>query len=277
MIQGKPSSLVLAAALVMQAAAAPNIIFFLSDDHAPHAISSLRPHLPAYGGHIANPTPNIDRLADAGVMFSNTFCENSICGPSRAAILTGKFSHLHGYLGNQPGLGSFNPAQRNLAAMLRDGGYDTGLFGKWHLRVDPLGFNTYAFHDSASQQGNYYQPVYRAPSGNFTTPRGTYCSDFTADLSLDWLGGSVNLGGTPHTRDPGKPFALFCHFKAPHRPWIPGPAELGLWRDFEGDPAPDTGLDPTWGEPATLQEAAASWPGRSDVLDRNRMTIQSHQ
>ncbi|MCP5538426.1 MAG: sulfatase [Akkermansiaceae bacterium] len=261
--------------------AKPNIIFILSDDHAPHTISGLRPHMTAYGNHITNQTPNIDRIGDEGVIMANTFCENSICGPSRAAILTGKFSHRHGYFGNASGLGGFDPAQQHIGKLLHSAGYDTGIFGKWHLKnggsmATPTGFNTYALHNTSSDQGNYYRPSYATPSGTHLTAVGTYCTDYTTDMSLAWLDGSVTLNGTVHTRDTAKPFALFCHFKAPHRNWIPGPDELDLWRDFDGSPGNDVGLDPTWPEPSTLFEAAASWPGRSNVIDRNRMTVQSH-
>jgi len=265
--------------LAVHAHAAPNVIFILADDHGPNAISSVRPHLPAYGNHLQNLTPNLDRIATHGAIFSNTYCENSICGPSRAAILTGKYSHINGNFGNATG--GFDPNQQHLAKLLRDGGHDTAIFGKWHLKFNgsnatPTGFNTFAILSSAEGQGHYYAPVYNSSVGNLNAPTGTYCDNLATDWSLDWLNGSVTLDGTPQPRDTSKPFALFCHYKAPHRSWIPAPEEIGLWRDFDGSPGNDVGFDPTWPAPATLHEAASSWPGRSNAIDNNRMTIQSH-
>jgi len=108
----------------------PNIVFIFSDDHAPHAIS-------AYGSRI-NRTPNIDRIANEGAIFLNSFCTNSICAPSRAVVLTGKYSHVNGKVDNSST--PFDASQPTFNKYLQDAGYQTAMIGKWHLIADPEGF-----------------------------------------------------------------------------------------------------------------------------------------
>lgn len=178
-------------------ASKPNIVFIMSDDHAAHAIS-------AYGSRI-NKTPNIDRLAKEGVRLANCFCTNSICTPSRAAILTGQYSHKNGvYTLND----KLDPARDNVAKRLREQGYQTAMIGKWHLQTDPSGFD---YWNILPGQGLYYDPVF-IENGERKKHQG-YCTDLIGDLTLKWL----------EQRDPHKPFFLMCHHKAPHRPWQPGP------------------------------------------------------
>jgi arylsulfatase A-like enzyme len=175
----------------------PNIIFIMSDDHAAHAIS-------AYGSRI-NRTPNIDRLAKEGVRLTNCFCTNSICTPSRAAILTGQYSHKNGvYTLND----SIDPARDNVAKRLREQGYQTAIVGKWHLQTDPTGFD---YTNIVPGQGLYHDPVF-IENGQRKKHEG-YCTDLIGDFTLKWL----------EQRDPDKPFFLMCHHKAPHRPWQPSP------------------------------------------------------
>ncbi len=204
---------------VMSAAGArsrPNIIFIMSDDHAAHAIS-------AYGSRI-NKTPNIDRLAIGGMKLNNCFCTNSICTPSRAAILTGQYSHKNGvYTLNDKLDGSRN----NVAKELQAAGYQTAMIGKWHLVNTPTGFDHW---NILPGQGAYYDPEFITAAGR--KKYTGYCTDLIGDFSLEWLKG----------RDKTKPFFLMCHHKAPHRPWQPSPKYAKL---FEGIdiPEPDNLLD----------------------------------
>ena len=129
----------------------PNIVFLFSDDHACNAIS-------AYGSKI-NHTPNIDRIAREGVIFRNNFCANSICAPSRATILTGKHSHLNGQMTNGD---KFDSMQITFPKLLQQAGYTTAIFGKWHLKSDPTGFDEWMVYPN---QGNYYNPDYLTSEG----------------------------------------------------------------------------------------------------------------
>ena len=129
----------------------PNILFIFSDDHAAQAIS-------AYGSKI-NKTPNIDRIASEGAIFVNSFCGNSICAPSRATVLTGKHSHIHGMMSN---LTSFDHSQQTFPKLLQKGGYQTAIIGKWHLEGEPAGFD---YWDILGGQGSYYNPEFRSARG----------------------------------------------------------------------------------------------------------------
>ncbi|MEO5802525.1 MAG: sulfatase [Verrucomicrobiota bacterium] len=172
----------------------PNILFIMSDDHAAHAIS-------AYGSKI-NKTPNIDRIAKEGMRFSNCFVVNSICTPSRAAILTGKYSHINGV----PVFNRFDGGQWTVAKELQKAGYHTGIVGKWHLQSDPTGFD---YWNILPGQGKYYDPDF-IEMGVRKKKKG-YVTDITADISREFL----------EKRPKDKPFFLMCHNKAPHRPWEP--------------------------------------------------------
>jgi arylsulfatase A-like enzyme len=172
----------------------PNILYIMSDDHAAHAIS-------AYGSRV-NQTPNIDRLASAGMRFEHCFCVNSICSPSRATILTGKYSHLNGV----PTFNRFDGSQPTVAKYLQKAGYYTGMIGKWHLGSDPTGFDQW---EILPGQGVYYDPTFVSAGGRRQI-KG-YVTDIITDLSIDFL----------KNRPTDRPFFLMCHHKAPHRPWQP--------------------------------------------------------
>ena len=174
----------------------PNILFIFSDDHALQSIG-------AYGSKI-NKTPNLDRIAKEGGVFINSFCANSICGPSRACILTGKHSHKNGFLGNFSK--KFNGAQMTFPKLLQKAGYATALIGKWHLKSNPTGFD---YWEILPGQGSYYNPNFYTAKGK--TKYTGYCTDITTDLALKWL----------DKRDKTKPFLLMCQHKAPHRTWSP--------------------------------------------------------
>ncbi|AQT69426.1 Arylsulfatase [Anaerohalosphaera lusitana] len=213
----------------------PNIVFIFSDDHAVQAIS-------AYGSKI-NKTPNIDRIAKEGAILDRCYCCNSICAPSRAAILTGKHSHANGLMTN---LNTFDGSQQTFPKLLQKAGYQTGLIGKWHLKTAPTGFDHW---EILPGQGSYYNPDFKTAEGR---KRYTgYVTDIVTDLSLEWL----------DSRDESKPFMLMCQHKAPHRIWAPGPDHLTMYDDVE-IPEPDTLFD--------------DYSNRTDLLKKNEMEIGRH-
>lgn len=199
-----------------EASVPPNIVFLMADDLTTQAIS-------AYGDIYQDiaPTPNMDRLASEGMLFQDVLCTNAICGPSRAAILTGNYSHKNGYYKNERG-GRFNPDLWTFPQELQANGYQTGLFGKWHLGTDPVGFDTYKFHAASNQQGLYWDPLYNA-DGEEVKAKG-YATNLSTDFALEWLAGD---------RKEAEPFFLCLQFKAPHRPWEPDRKYETLWDDVE--------------------------------------------
>jgi arylsulfatase A-like enzyme len=203
-----------------QATKQPNIVWIYSDDHAQAAVS-------AYGSRLAEvaPTPNIDRIANQGMRFNNSFVTNSICGPCRAVILTGKHSHLNGFRKNGD---KFNPQQQTFPKLLQGSGYQTALFGKWHLGTNPVGFDAW---EVLPGQGHYYNPDFVTPEGK--KKNHGYVSDLITDKALGWL---------EKERDQDKPFMLMVQHKAPHREWEPSPDHLTTFDDVE-IPEPDNLFD----------------------------------
>ncbi len=181
----------------------PNILFIMSDDHAFQAIS-------AYDGS-RNHTPNIDRIAHEGMRFDRCYVTNSLCGPSRACILTGKYSHKNGFYDNTSHK-PFDGSQVTFPKLLQMAGYQTAIVGKWHLVSEPTGFD---YWQVLVGQGQYYRPDFIMADGRHSMPG--YVTDIIADSALDWL---------QHKRDPKRPFALMVHNKAPHRPWDPAAEKL---------------------------------------------------
>lgn len=204
------------------AASQPNIIYIMADDLTTQAIS-------AYGGIYRDiaPTPNMDRLAAEGMLFQQVMCTNAICGPSRAAILTGSYSHVNGYYKNESG-GQFDAERWTFPREFQAQGYQTSLFGKWHLGSDPKGFDEYRFLAGSGQQGTYWDPVYNH-NGEKVKETG-YATNLTTDFALEWLS---------EKRDVEKPFLMLLQFKAPHRPWEPDKKYEKLWEDIEM-PYPET-------------------------------------
>ncbi|MCK5000135.1 MAG: sulfatase-like hydrolase/transferase, partial [Anaerohalosphaera sp.] len=204
------SAIVLAATPFSRAATIPdkrpNILFIMSDDHASHAIS-------AYGSKV-NKTPNIDRIAKEGMRFDNCFCTNSICSPSRAVILTGKYSHLNGVVDN---LVKFDGSQQTLPKLLQQAGYKTAIVGKWHLKSQPTGFH---YSNILPGQGAYHNPV-MIENGKSKKHTG-YVTDLITDSALNWL---RKQGSST------EPFFLMLHHKAPHANWEPDKKHMKMYSD----------------------------------------------
>ncbi len=218
----------------------PNFVFIMSDDHAAHAIS-------AYGSRI-NQTPNIDRIAADGMRFDSCFCTNSICTPSRASILTGTYNHVNGVTTLD------TPMDNRLQTypkLLQAAGYQTAVFGKWHLghgpEHDPTGFDDWIV---LPDQGEYHNPEFLTPDGSIVMDG--YVTDLITDMALGWL----------EQCDAGRPFALMVHHKAPHRHWEPDTRHLSM---YEGEtiPEPETLRD----DYATRSPAAAAARCRMRDLD----------
>lgn len=200
----------------------PNILFIFSDDHAQRAIS-------AYGSTV-NHTPHIDRLAAGGMKFNHAMVTNSICTPSRATLLTGKYSHTNG----TPVFNVFDGTQPTVAKMLQAAGYHTGMVGKWHLGREPTGFDRWIILPG---QGVYFNPDFITPQGRVTLEG--HVTALTTQLGLEFL----------DTRPKDKPFFLMLHHKAPHRAWEPDlknqarfknkviPEPATLWDDYSTRPA----------------------------------------
>ncbi len=224
--------LLAALAAPVRAADRPNIVFIMSDDHAAHAIG-------AYGSRV-NATPNIDRLAREGMRLDNVFVTNSICTPSRAAILTGQYSHRNGV----PVFNRFDSSRQTVARLLQAGGYHTGMIGKWHLGSDPAGFDRW---EILPGQGAYFDPVFYTATGE-KTYTGRYVTDVITDLAVGFI----------RNRPAGKPFFLMVHHKAPHRPWEPDESHR---KQFEGRWIP---------EPPTLWDTYAT---RTDALRENQQRV----
>jgi len=190
----------------------PNILFVMTDDHAQQAIS-------AYGSVLIE-TPNIDRLAEEGMLFRHAYVTNSICAPSRAVILTGKYSHQNGVLDNRM---VFDGSQQTFPKLLQEAGYQTAIVGKWHLKSQPTGFD---YYDILPGQGRYYNPRF-VTKGDTSEVEG-YITDVITDKALSWL---------QTQRDTTQPFLLVYQHKAPHRPWWPDAQHANLDKTY---PIPET-------------------------------------
>jgi len=201
----------------------PNILFIMADDHGAQAIS-------AYGSRLIE-TPNIDRVAREGVRFDRAFVTNSICAPSRAVLLTGKYSHRNGLRDNRD---EFDGSQLTFPKLLQKAGYQTAMIGKWHLKTDPTGFDYWKI---LIDQGEYYRPEFIENGKKVEEPG--YVTDLITDSVLGFL----------ETRDRSRPFAILYHHKAPHRNWMPDPKHLGLY-DRRDLPLPETFWDDYAGRPA---------------------------
>ncbi len=222
----------------LDAADRPNILFLFTDDHATQAIS-------AYGGPLAEiaPTPNIDRIAKDGMLFRKAYVTNSICGPSRAVVLTGKYSHLNGFQSNGD---TFDGSQQTAPKLLKKEGYETAIVGKWHLKSEPTGFDHY---EVLIGQGQYYNPRLKT-NGKVVSHEG-YTTDVITDQTLAWL----------EQRDPDKPFFLMSQHKAPHGRWEPAIRHLDFLADVDVP------------EPPTLFD---DYSGRSKAAAGHAMGLAGH-
>lgn len=212
----------------------------MSDDHASHAMS-------CYGSKINN-TPNMDAIAEEGILFENCFCTNAICAPSRAVILTGKHSHKNGVLTLNDDI---DASQQTFVSELKKTGYNTAIFGKWHLgwgeKSLPQHFNEYAIFPG---QGEYHDPVMNI---NGTKERLTgYATDIVTDQSLSWM---------DSVKDNDNPFCLLCYHKAPHRPWEPDDKHKDMYVDID-IPIPDNFFD--------------TFENRSQAARNTKMRISEH-
>lgn len=207
-----------------EVAQAPNIIYIMADDHAEQAIS-------AYGHPVSQlaPTPNIDRIAKEGALFKRNYCTNSLCGPSRAVVLTGLHSHINGFRMNGE---QFDNNQRTFPKMLQKHNYTTALFGKWHIGGAPQGFDSW---DILNDQGNYYNPEFIHESDSKDKKYDTiietgYATDLITEKALNFLKAN---------KDSGKPIMMMVHHKAPHRNWMPPLRYLHLFDSIQF-PIPDS-------------------------------------
>ncbi len=228
-----------------QEAAAPeqpmNILFIMCDDHSYQTIS-------AYDQRYIE-TPNIDRIANEGVRFTNSFVANSISGPSRACMLTGKHSHANGFTNNHT---RFDGAQLTFPKLLQQAGYETAVVGKWHLASNPTGFD---YWDILIGQGEYYDPFF-IRNGERIQREG-YATNITTDVAINWL---------DSLRNPDKPFCLLLHHKAPHRTWMPDTCDLELFSD-SNFPVPETFYDNYEGRLAAQQQQMSIAKDMSIVYD----------
>ena len=210
----------------------PNILFIMSDDHAAHAMS-------CYGSRI-NSTPNLDRIANEGMRFDNCFCTNSICTPSRAAILTGTYNHVNSVTTLAT---MMDNTLNTFPKMMQREGYQTAMCGKWHLGQGPTHWPTgFDYWTVLPGQGLYHDPVMVEMEEEKVFPG--YVTDIVTDKALSWLDG----------RDRDRPFLLMLHHKAPHRPWEPDDKHATMYDDVEL-PYPET-FDDTYENRSAAAAAA---------------------
>ena len=213
-----------------------NVVYIMADDHAYQAIS-------AYGSKISElaPTPNIDRIADGGALMDAVYCTNSICGPSRASILTGNLSHVNGFYKNVDG-GDFDGSQLTFPKIFQQNGYETAVIGKWHLGTTPTGFDYSKVLVNWGGQGTYFHPQFCINGKDTVTEKTRHSTKAIEDDCVNWLS----------SRDTSKPFMLMYQFKAPHRDWRPDSIYHELFSDFDF-PEPETFNDNYFGRLAASE------------------------
>ena len=207
-----------------------NVVYIMTDDHTAQMMS-------CYDNRYVE-TPNLDRIARDGVRFTHSYVANSLSGPSRACMITGKHSHKNGFTNNEHGI--FDGSQQTMPKLMQKAGYQTALIGKWHLVSEPTGFD---FWNIIPGQGDYYNPAFINMDGSRVTEKG-YLTNIITDKAIDWM---------EHKRDKNRPFILFVHHKACHRNWLP---ELKYINEYEDQtfPLPDTFYDQYEGRTAAQQQ-----------------------
>ena len=207
-----------------------NVVYIMTDDHTAQMMS-------CYDNRYVE-TPNLDRIARDGVKFTRSYVANSLSGPSRACMITGKHSHKNGFTNNEHGV--FDGSQQTMPKLMQKAGYQTALIGKWHLVSEPTGFD---FWNIIPGQGDYYNPAFINMDGSRVTEKG-YLTNIITDKAIDWI---------EHKRDKNRPFILFVHHKACHRNWLP---ELKYINEYEDQtfPLPDTFYDQYEGRTAAQQQ-----------------------
>lgn len=233
----------------------PNIIVMMTDDHTAQAMS-------CYGSLLVE-TPNLDRLAREGMLFENCYVSNAISGPSRACILTGKYSHVNGFTDNSR---TFDGDQQTFPKLLHDAGYQTAMIGKWHLNSAPQGFDYWSI---LVGQGEYYSPLFIENGVERTEPG--YVTDVITDKAIGFL----------EQRDKSRPFAMLYYHKAPHRNWMPAQRHLSI-NDARVYPEPFNLLDDYSGRGSAAREQAMEigrdmWPEWDLKLMTPEQLAQSYE
>ena len=207
-----------------------NIVYIMTDDHTAQMMS-------CYDKRYMH-TPNLDRIAEHGVRFTSSYVANSLSGPSRACMITGKHSHANGFTDNTTCV--FDASQPTFPKMLQRAGYQTAVFGKWHLESLPTGFDKW---EIVPGQGDYYNPRFIEMNGDTINQKG-YLTDLITDKSIDWI---------ENQRDKGKPFCILIHHKAIHRNWLSKIEDLHLYED-RTFPVPRNFYDDYEGRPAAAAQ-----------------------
>lgn len=232
----------------------PNIVYIMTDDHTAQMMS-------AYDTRNIS-TPNLDRIAADGVRFTNSFVANSLSGPSRACMLTGKHSHTNGFRSNETD--TFDGSQPTFPKYLQKAGYQTALFGKWHLHTLPTGFDRWAILPG---QGDYYNPQFIEQTGDTVVCHG-YLTNLITDRSLNWL---------ENERDPEKPFCLLIHHKAIHRNWLADTCDLELYEDRTFELPSNFYDDYSGRQAAAEQEMSIASAHDMDIAYDNKILLPGQQ
>ncbi len=225
-----------------------NIVYIMTDDHTAQMMSCYD------NSHVR--TPNLDRIAENGVRFVSSYVANSLSGPSRACMLTGKHSHKNGFTNNEHGV--FDGTQQTMPKLMQKAGYETAIIGKWHLVTDPTGFD---YWNIVPGQGSYYNPDFITMDKKHVREKG-YLTNIITDKAIDWM---------ENKRNKEKPFILFIHHKACHRNWLP---EIKYLREYEDQEfaLPENFYDDYAGRPAAAaqeMEVGDNW--HMDLVNDNKM------